>query len=616
MPDPRLELNRLKSLLQAGKALEARPVLARVVQSDPRNAEAAFLLAIAHIAVGANAEAVPLLQKLAQVAPQVPDVHNNLGIALKNLGREDEAERSFRNALARNAGYAEAHANLAHLLLRTRRPEEASRHFLRTLQLNPAFTDALRGLADSLRMLGRSSESRQALEAYCQAVPADADAANALGVAEQALGNLAAAEQAFRRALAAKPGHSEAASNLGAILLQQNKVNDALACAELAAKNQPGSADAANNLALVHLRLNQPGKALGELQRALSLSPTHSDARHNLANALHAQGRTAEAIAVLEQVLVEKPDFASARFNLANMRLLTGDFALGWADYEARPTRRLRAFPKPDWDGNTSLAGHTLLVYAEQGLGDTLNFARYLPLLAEKGATVVLEAQVPLLPVLEPLRSCCTLVGRGDTLPPFDYVLPLLSAPLVCGTRADSIPSPGPWVGVSEEKLQAWRARLRGKGTRRLGLVWAGNPAHTNDHNRSLPLARLLAAIPGKTSLFSLQKEIPASDTAALAATPDMQLLSPFLNDFSDTAAALLCLDALVTVDTSVAHLAGCLGVPTFLLLPTPPDWRWLLGRDDSPWYPTVRLFRQPAPGDWAPALARLHSALHTSTHA
>jgi tetratricopeptide (TPR) repeat protein len=616
MAEPRRDLASLKAALQAGRAREALPGLEALVRTDPRNLEAWFLLGIALISVGRHADALPVLERVAKAAPKIADVHNNLGVALRHLGRVEEAERAFRQALACKGDYPEAHLNLAQLLLTRGRADEAAGLFLRTVQLAPSFVEALLGLGDSLRACGRTHEAREAYTGYTTVKPGDANGWNSLGVMEQALGNLAAADTALRRALTVQPAHASAAANLSAVLLQQNHIEEALRVARAAVAAHPRSADAANNLALVLLRLHDPAEAETVLRAGLSSDPAHRDARLNLANALHELGRTGEAIAVLEALLSEVPELRAARFHLACMRLVTGDFAQGWRDYEARPTRSLRPVPPPDWDLCSPLDGKTLLIHAEQGLGDSLNFARYVPLLADRAAHVVFEVQPALLPVLEPLRTRATLVSLGSPeAARADVKLPLLSCPLAFGTTAADIPLPGNWVSVSEERIQRASLLLGAHSQPRVGLVWAGNPAHTNDHNRSLPLARLLTAIPGRLSLFSLQKDVPASDAPLLAATPSIRHLAADLRDFGDTAAVLRSLDLLVTVDTSVAHLAGALGVLTWILLPTPCDWRWLEGQADSAWYPSVRLLRQRAPGDWAPVLAELRASLNTLSH-
>ncbi|WP_404424373.1 tetratricopeptide repeat protein [Nibricoccus sp. IMCC34717] len=617
MADPRRDLASLKAALQAGRAREALPGLEALARADPRNLEVWFLLGIGLVSVGRHADALPVLERVAKAAPKVADVHNNLGVALRHLGRVEEAERAFRQSLVCKADYPEAHLNLAQLLLARGRADEAAGLFLRTIQLAPSFVEALLGLGDSLRACARANEAREAYTGYTTAKPGDANGWNSLGVVEQMLGNLAAAETALRRALALQPAHASAAANLSAVLLQQNRVDEALRIAREAVAAHPRSADAANNLALVLLRRHEPAAAETALRNALACDPAHRDARLNLANALHDLGRTADAIAELERLLAAAPEFRAARFHLACMRLVTGDFARGWENYEARPSRSLRAAPPPDWDLRSPLDGRTLLVHAEQGLGDTLNFARYVPVLADRAARVVFEVQPALLPVLEPLRTRALLVAPGSPeAAQADMKVPLLSLPLAFRTTAADLPPVGNWISVSEERIQRAARLLGARSQPRLGLVWAGNPAHTNDHNRSLPLARLLAGIPGRLSLFSLQKEVPAADAALLAATPTVRNLAPELRDFGDTAAVLRALDGLVTVDTSVAHLAGALGVPTWLLLPTPCDWRWLEGRTDSPWYPSVRLLRQRVAGDWAPALAELHATLNALAHA
>ena len=377
----------------------------------------------------------------------------------------------------------------------------------------------------------------------------------------------------------------------------------------------PGVAAVWANLGVVLIEIGQVDAALEALEMAINIDPQLAAAHANRAIALRELGRFEDALQASDQALTLAPDDPAALCNRSVCELLTGDLEQGFRDHENRwrlepGLSQRRAFAAPQWFGQEDIAGKTLLIHAEQGFGDAIQFCRYAPMLAARGAHVVLEAPRPLLPVLRSLEGVETLVAAGDPLPRFDLHCPLMSLPLALGTRLETIPAESPYLVAPAERVARWSAELGPPAAPRVGLVWFGKPTHLNDRNRSIPLARFLGALPGGLELFSLQDRARPEDAAALAARPDICRFDGRLGDFGDTAALASLMDMVIAVDTSVAHLAAALGRPTWILLPFSPDWRWLLGRDDSPWYPSVRLFRQPARGDWDAALAEVRTAL------
>jgi hypothetical protein len=338
---------------------------------------------------------------------------------------------------------------------------------------------------------------------------------------------------------------------------------------------------------------------------------------HNKLQALLNLLRVREAGELARHAAALYPDDADLRWNLAVAQLLLGDFDAGFAAHEARwqaagfgsrPVAAIEA--RPRWSGRESLRGGTILLFAEQGLGDSIQFLRYVPLVAAQAREVWLQVPPALASLAAGMAPNCRLLAAGEPWPEFDWQCPLLSLPHAFRTRLADVPASIPYLHANDLQVQQWQARLPADGRRRVGIVWSGNPGHGNDRNRSIALGlfRQLAAEP---CLFvSLQPQVRESDRAALAAWPGLLDLGPQLNDFADTAALLATLDLVITVDTSVAHLAGALGRPVWVLLPYCPDWRWLLERTDSPWYPTARLYRQPARGDWAPVLAAVRADL------
>ena len=422
---------------------------------------------------------------------------------------------------------------------------------------------------------------------------------------------LAICEDAVRLA----PGRPEAHFEHGMVLQACGRSIDAANAFARVIRMAPGVAAAWANLGVVLTEAGQLDAALEALDTATGIDPRLAAAHTSRAVALREVGRNDEALLACDQALALAPDDPAALCNRGVCELLAGDLERGFRDHEQRwrlePGRsQRRDFAAPLWLGDADIAGQTLLIHAEQGFGDTIQFCRYAPVLAARGARVVLEVPAALMPVMRSLAGVEALVATGDPLPPFDLHCPLMSLPLAAGTRLDAIPAPAAYLAAPADRLNRWSAELGQAQAPRVGLVWSGKPTHLNDANRSIPLARFLAALPPGLELFGLQDQIRPADADTLARRPDIRRFDGRLTDFGDTAALATLMDVVVSVDTSVAHLAAALGRPSWILLPFAPDWRWLLGRDDSPWYPSARLFRQPARGDWDGGLAGVRADL------
>ncbi len=421
----------------------------------------------------------------------------------------------------------------------------------------------------------------------------------------------------YATALALRPGYAEAHYNIGNALQALGRYDEAIAAYEKAAAIKPDYAEALNNLGNALQALNRHEEAIVRFEQALAVMPDYAEAHNNLGNSLQALNRHEQAIARHARALALQPDCIAAQWNEGLARLVIGDFKAGWKQYEGRWAvaglgQRRREFAQPQWRGEFALAGRTILLHAEQGLGDTLHFARYVPMVAALGAGIVLEAQNPLVPLLAGLPGVASIRAQGEALPTFDCHCPLLSLPLAFGTTFDTIPRNVPYLAAAPERIARWRSTIEEAAAPRIGVVWAGNPANVFDHRRTLPLRHLLPLLrtPG-VKFFALQKDLRPGDLELLQAFPEVRLLGEELEDFTETAAVVSLLDLVITVDTAVAHLAGALGKKVWVLLPFSPDWRWLLAREDSPWYPSARLFRQPATSDWASVLAQVATALH-----
>jgi Flp pilus assembly protein TadD len=423
---------------------------------------------------------------------------------------------------------------------------------------------------------------------------------------------------AYEQALSLKPDFAEAYNNRGNVLKDLKRYDEALVSYGKATVLKPDYANAYNNQGATLVILQRHDEALASYDKALSLHPAYAEAYNNRGTALEHLRRYDEALASYSKAIELKPDFAEARYHKGMLSLLLGNFADGWRLHEWRwQTAQLQDFAKnfkqPLWLGDPPIAGKTILLHSEQGLGDTIQFARYVPMVEALGATVILGVPVDLLALFHTLEGHFTLIAEGDALPGFDLHCPLMSLPLAFGTTLDSIPARIPYLAADPQKQRAWQGRLGPKVRPRLGLVWSGNPHHINDRYRSMSLRTLAPLLKEDFEFHSLQKALRAEDWAALADFPQLHSHSEALHDFTDTAALVAELDGVITIDTSVAHLAGALGKPVWILLPYVADYRWLTQRNDSPWYPTARLFRQNSIGDWSNVIEDVIHGLHES---
>jgi tetratricopeptide (TPR) repeat protein len=529
------------------------------------------------------------------------------------------------------------------------RLDDAEKLYNRALKEQRDSFDALHLLGMLNHQRGKYAEAQRLIAAALKVQPGSVDALCNFSMVLHALKRHAEALASVDKALTLAPAHLDALNNRGNLLLDLKRPAEAIAAFDAALAKQPRYLQALVNRGNARMELGEPELALKDYDAALGMAPFHPLAIYNRGNALRALGRLPEAVAMYEralasapnllgawlnrgivfaefnrhaealasydQLLQRQPDYAEAHFNKAMSLLTLGDYPRGFVEYEWRLKREGIAAPKefkrPAWLGEPSLAGKTIVLHAEQGLGDTIMFARYVPLLAAAGAKVVLEIQPELKHLLGSLEGAAMILGRGEALPSFDLHCPLASLPLALKTELSGVPANIPYLRAPEASIEKWRQRLGGVPFPRVALVWSGRSTHVNDRNRSLAFSQLesLLAIPN-VSFVSVQRELRPGEAEALAREPRLIHVGGELEDFTDTAAVLSLCDAVVSVDTSVAHLAGALGRPTLLLLPFQPDWRWTLDRETSPWYPAIKLFRQPAIGDWAGVIGRVKTEL------
>ncbi|HEX3502800.1 MAG TPA: tetratricopeptide repeat protein [Xanthobacteraceae bacterium] len=544
------------------------------------------------------------------------EIHTNRGNALHELKRHQEALASYDRALALRPDHIEALANRGVALLALERFEEALAGCDRALALQPDFAEALcnRGLAQY--RLTRFAEALASHERALALRPDYAEAHYNRANALLALERLEEALAAYDHVLTLRANYPEALLNRGSVLEKLKRFEDALASYDRAIALRPNYAEVHANRGIVLEKIDRFEESLASYGRALALQPDNAGAHYRQGVALEKVKRFAEALAHYGRAITLRPDYADAHHNEALCRLLTGDLRRGFAQYEWRwQTEQLervkRRFPQKLWRGSDEITGKTILLHAEQGFGDTIQFCRYVPRVAERAAHVILEVQKPLQDLMRSLPGAARIVSKGEPLPDFDLHCPFLNLPVAFGTELATIPSATPYLQAHPSAVAHWDARLGPKFRRRIGLAWAGHPTHLNDHNRSMRLDALLSATDGIDATFvSLQRQIRDADTAILQDRSDIFHFGEELHSFSDTTALIASLDLVISVDTSVAHLAGALAKPVWVLLPFIPDWRWLLDQEDSPWYPTARLFQQDETRAWGNVMKRVHAAL------
>jgi tetratricopeptide (TPR) repeat protein len=509
----------------------------------------ALAIALQHHQAGRLDAAEQIYQRILQVEPEQPDALHFMGVLNAQLGRHQAAVDYITRAIAVRPNLAPYHLNLGLAYQASQKLDAAIASYRRALQLQPEFAEVHFNLANALKEQGRVAE----------------------------------AVACYRRAIELKPDFAEAHCNLGNALLEQRNLDEAAA----------------------------------SCRRALQLKPVFAEAYQILGNALLEQAAWDEAAACYRRALKLKPDFAEAHMGLATLELLRGDFQHGWPEYEWRWRGKFsspRTFQQPRWDG-FPLAGKTILLQAEQGLGDTIQFVRYAPLVKQLGSAVILECQKPLLSLLATCPGIDRLVAQGDILPDFDTHAPLLSLPTILHTSLDTIPAAVPYLFAAPPLVESWREKLREVHGYKIGISWHGQPRQGGWRIRNVPLQRFaaLAAIPG-VRLISLQKGAGREELAEISRHfPVLDLgddLDQAAGAFMDTAAIMMNLDLVITSDTALPHLAGALGAAVWVALPFAADWRWLMDRSDSPWYPTMRLFRQKISGDWAGVFHEIEDAL------
>jgi tetratricopeptide (TPR) repeat protein len=552
-------------------------------KTGPFNLAQAFNEAVSLQRQGKLRDAEKIYTRVLKAAPDHFDALNMLGTVKAQLGRMGEAHRLISAAVRINPRVGGAWANLGQVLLGLKRNDEALECLDKARALAPDDVAILYQHANALLSAGRAEEALPEFRQVLTRAPKHAEARLNCGIAQAALGFHDDAVTEFDAALAMMPGHPLAHHNRGLALFE----------------------------------LGRYAAALEAHDRTVTAAPEHAGAWLHRGRALAALNRHDEAVASYRKARAIGKDDADVNFSEAMALLTLGDYRSGFEKYEARWRRTGMPAPKsrgkPLWLGDYALSRKSVLLHAEQGLGDTIQFARYVPLLAAAGANIVLEVQSELTALLARLDGGATIVARGEALPPYEAHCPLGSLPLALRTEPDSVPAPIPYLSADEVSLAKWSPRIGALARPRIAIAWSGNANHFNDRNRSMPFARLepLLASEGRGAHFiSIQRDVRAEDADKLAAETRVTHVGAELENFTDTAAVIALSDLVISADTAVAHLAGAMGRPLWVLIPFAPDWRWTLNGETSPWYPTARLFRQAASGDWDGVIARVAAEL------
>lgn len=604
---------------QAGALAQAEALYREILQADPHNVDAWHLLGLVAHQTGRTAVAVDYIGRAVALAPGSSLLHFNLGEVHRAAGQLDAAAACYQQALALEPTAVPAHNNLGIVRRQQGRLEEAVACYQRALQIKPDHAAAHNNLGELFRAQGRLDEAIACFRRALQCGPPTAEAYDNLADALRVAGQLAAAAACYRQLLQWKPDDAATHNTLGVVLSEQGQLAEALPCFQRAVELDPRAGPAYTNWGRACHELGRLDEAVACYRQALALQPDAAGTLRNLGNVLVDRGQLEDAVACYRRALRTQPDDAELHNALALALLSQGDFAEGcrehewrWQTAEFQPL--VRDLARPVWDGSP-LPGQAILLHAEQGLGDILQFVRYATVVKERCGEVIFEGPQVLLPILARCPGLDRRVACGQPLPPFAAHAPLLSLMGILQTTRETIPAPVPYVFADPDLVAAWGARCQRLGGFRLGINWYGRATQDSWRFRNIPLQQFAAVAevpgvhlvslhqgPGRAELAPAQERFPIVDFG--------DQVDRTAGAFMDTAAIMMNLDLILTCDTALAHLAGALGVPVWVALPHAADWRWFRDRDDSPWYPTMRLFRQPRPGDWDTVFQRIGQAL------
>lgn len=598
-----------------GKLAEARAYCQRSIAAAPASVDAWHILAVVELQAGRGTAARLAVDRALELAPGLDALYITRARIHEALANWEAALADCAKALELAPDNADAWLRQARVYRQSGKATDAVRCFDRYLSFRPEAASVWFNRGNALNEVGNLSA---AIDSYAEATRLQPDFVDAWfnrGSALLGSGRSVEAIPVFEHLLSLWPDHGDALINLGNAWRNEGR-DDLAANAYLRALAiDPKRGETHNNLASIRQAEGDIDGALAHFDAAILAVPNQVLFYLGKATALKQAGRLDAALDAFDKAVAVAPDYVEAHTSRSLCRLLAGYLPEGFEEYEWRWQSPDLADIRPDfsqtlWLGKEDLRGKRLLVRWEQGLGDTIQFSRYVVLLNALGAEVILQVQKPLLALLQGLSGEGMLIADGQPVPDFDYYVPMLSLPLACRTTLNTMPSVNRYLRVPSVKSQQWQSRVGEHRGLRIGLAWSGRPEHKNDKQRSLSLAQFVEALPKGPAYFVLQKDVREADVALLASRSDLIQLAGEFGDFSDTAAVCEMMDLVISVDTSIAHLAGALGRPLWLLLPFVPDWRWLMEREDTPWYPSATLFRQAEDKDWQPVMLRVRAAL------
>ncbi len=588
---------------QAGRYDQAEALYHQILQQQPQQADALHLLGMILFSRGELDKAAGLILNAIESNPQVPAFHNNLSVIRYTQGQLDLAITLADQAIRLMPDYVDAYINKARALSAQKLTAEALQVYEKALNLAPQNATVHCHIGIMFQSLNQLDQAKMYYTNALKLNPQYVDAYNNLGTVLQQQGLNQEARACYEQALRLDPNFAGAYTNIGRIMQALGDLEEAKKFHVKALEVAPNFPEAENNLGIIFQEEGNDEEAIEHFRKALEIRPQYADAYSNLGNIALCACQIEEALDYFQKALSIQPNLVDAHWDRAIAWLLSGNYPKGWEEYEWRFRKKdypPRTYQQPLWDGSP-LNGKKILIYDEQGFGDTFQFIRFLPQVQEKGGEVIFECHHGLKEILNGIQGVDTLIERSETsqeMPDFDVHLPLMSLPRVLSLTINTIPTPIPYLQAETKKVTRWRKKLESQKGLKIGITWAGSKTNKRNFERSCSIEsfKTLTKVPN-VQLYSLQMEQP--DGIQDTDNDDIIDLSHEISDFTDTAAILMNLDLVITVDTAVAHLAGALGRPVWLLLPFFPDWRWMLEGDNTPWYPSLRLFRQPSRGDW-----------------
>lgn len=636
------------ALHQAGKLPEAACIYRDLLNAFPDDIQLLTMLGTINLQIGNFEAGTRFLEQSVKIDPQQPLAWFYLGIGFMRLKLYDAALDSYERAIAIKPDFADAYCNRANTFLELKRFDEALAGYDSAISIKPDFTLAYYNRGNALRELQHFGAALSSYESAMALKPDFAEVFCNCGIVLKELKRFEEALTSYDRAITLKADYAEAYFNRGNALNALNRFDEALSCYDKAIDLNPGFAAAYNSRGIALKALKRFEAAMSSYQTAIALKPDYAEAYCNLGRELYELNRYAESLVNCEQAIALNPecsepynirglvrqelreyqsaladfdqaialqaDYTDAIWHKSQLKLLTGDYPEGWRLYESRwkiiHEDHTANFSQPLWLGDQAITGKTLLITAEQGLGDFIQICRYIPMLENLAGEVILEVPAALAALIGTLNGRFRIVEQGRTLPKFDYYCPIMSLPLAFKTTLETIPATVPYLYADTDKCKTWQERLGKKTGTRIGLAWSGSTAHKNDHNRSIPLQQLGPLLNVPMEFHCLQNQFRDEDAKWLSRFKQINTHQAEILDFSDTAALLNQMDLVISVDTSVAHLAGAMAKPVWILLPNKPDFRWMLDRSDNPWYSSATLFRHPASGNWSGVISEVAQKL------